>query len=61
MPVPIIDQKKCSLCGICVDICPVEVFLKDENNNIIVSKQKECIGCRACEAQCPKTAIVIKD
>jgi 2-oxoglutarate ferredoxin oxidoreductase subunit delta len=61
MPKPIIDKKRCTSCNICIDICPVEVFSRDKDNKVVVSKPDECIGCRACEAQCPKSAIIIKD
>jgi len=60
MPKPIIDSKKCTACGACVDVCPVNVFSK-EKSRVVVKKPKECIGCRACEAQCPAEAVKIKD
>ncbi len=60
MPKPIIDSSKCSNCGTCVEICPVQVFAK-ENGKVIVKKPSECIGCRACEVQCPEECIKIKD
>ena len=60
MPKPIIDEKKCSKCGTCVEICPMEVFAK-ESDKVVVKKPKECIGCRACEVQCPKSAIKVED
>jgi NAD-dependent dihydropyrimidine dehydrogenase PreA subunit len=68
MPKPIIDKAKCTVCEICIGICPVEVFSiskpsdeTQEKKEIIISKPEECIGCRACEAQCPNSAIVVKD
>ena len=60
MPKPVIDSKKCTKCGTCVDICPVQVFVK-QGDKIVVKKPKECIGCRACEAQCPEEAIKVED
>ena len=60
MPKPVIDSKKCTNCGTCVEICPVEVFAK-EGDKIVVKKPKECIGCRACEVQCPEEAIKVED
>ncbi|MBW2966754.1 4Fe-4S binding protein [Candidatus Woesearchaeota archaeon] len=60
MPKPIIDSNKCSKCGTCIDICPMEVFAK-EKDAVVVKKAKECIGCRACEVQCEKEAIKVED
>jgi len=57
---PIIADKKCNLCGTCVDICPMNV-LKMGDDNIKIAETDECIACRACEAQCEKSAIVVED
>ena len=60
MPKPIIDSEKCTNCGTCVDMCPVQVFKKGEKTAEVVNA-KECIGCRACEAQCPENCITVED
>jgi NAD-dependent dihydropyrimidine dehydrogenase PreA subunit len=60
MPKPIIDAKKCTVCGTCVDTCPVNVFEKKEDK-IEIAKPDDCIGCRACEAACPVQAINVED
>jgi NAD-dependent dihydropyrimidine dehydrogenase PreA subunit len=60
MPKPVIDSKKCTNCGTCVEICPVQVFKKGDKT-AEVDKPNECIGCRACEVQCPEDAIVVED
>ena len=60
MPKPIIDQSKCTKCGTCIGVCPVNVFEKTEDG-VVVAKPEECIGCRACEAQCPEEAIKVED
>ena len=60
MPKPKIDTKKCNLCGTCLEICPMSVF-KKEKDKIVVVKPDDCIGCRACEAQCAQGAIEVED
>ncbi len=60
MPHIKLDRKKCNLCGTCIDICPMGVFEKDEKE-VRVQKAEECIGCRACEAQCEQQAIKVTD
>jgi len=62
MPKPVVDKKKCKGCFLCVEVCPVNVFEKDEKNKKVkIVKPNDCIGCRACEAQCSEGAIKIED
>jgi 2-oxoglutarate ferredoxin oxidoreductase subunit delta len=60
MPKPKIDEKKCTNCGTCIEVCPMGVFEKGEKT-AKVAKPDECIGCRACEVQCPEEAIKVED
>lgn len=60
MEKPVIDDAKCTVCGTCVDVCPVRVFAK-ENDKIVVKEPESCIQCRACEANCPTQAIEVKE
>ncbi|MCK4714954.1 MAG: 4Fe-4S binding protein, partial [Candidatus Aenigmarchaeota archaeon] len=55
-----IDKKKCTDCGTCISICPMDVFGKD-NKEVVVKKPGECIGCKACEVQCPEEAITVEN
>jgi len=55
-----IDLSKCSGEGSCVDVCPVGVY-EIKNKESVAVNADACIGCRACEVQCPNSAIVIED
>ncbi len=61
MPKPVINQSKCNKCGTCVEVCPVDVFTQKEDKTVVVAKPDDCIGCRACEAQCPKQCLKVED
>ena len=56
--IPVIDRKKCTLCGKCVDICAFGA-LSIKNQRVEVNKFL-CEGCGAGEAVCPVNAIVMK-
>ncbi len=57
-----IDLNLCNGCGTCVEVCPVGVYeLKNiggEMKSTAVNPDA-CIVCRACEVQCPQSAIQI--
>ena len=54
---PKIDYNLCKRCEICINICPRNVFLKDDDK--IVPSSGNCNGCRLCELLCPDFAIEI--
>jgi len=60
MPKPVIDQKKCALSKTCMDVCPMEVFA-EQDGKMTTPNADKCIGCKACEVQCPEGAIKVED
>ena len=50
------DEDKCVHCGLCISICPVEVFKFDENWKVIVEAEK-CIHSGVCVKVCPCQAL----
>lgn len=53
----VIDKTKCSLCYLCVRLCPSAVFRID--NSAIAVNESQCILCYGCIRICPKRAISI--
>jgi len=55
---PMIDSKKCTNCGTCVNYCPMG-FFKIVNGKVKVNDKPDgdCLGCEACVAGCPSSAI----
>jgi len=52
---PWIDGEKCIGCGICIDECPVDtIVLEDEKAEILMDG---CIRCGRCHDICPQDAV----
>ena len=50
-----INQEKCTGCGLCVEICPVEaISMEDDKAKIDAEK---CVDCGQCVEECPNEAI----
>ena len=54
---PLVDQKKCNGCGLCLSICSCKGLVL-VNNVITVLETIECDWCTMCEAVCPTGAIL---
>jgi len=53
----VLDQEKCTGCGICVDVCPVNAITL---NDIAEIDKDTCTGCGICLNVCPTQAISLK-
>jgi NAD-dependent dihydropyrimidine dehydrogenase PreA subunit len=53
----VVDQDKCTACGSCVEVCPVEAIVMDEKAKVDADK---CVDCGACVDECPVEAISLK-
>ncbi|UCC33754.1 MAG: 4Fe-4S binding protein [Candidatus Bathyarchaeota archaeon] len=55
-----VDTSKCPPeCQICVDICPSEAIIIDEDKKLVINEEF-CIYCGACRQVCPEDAIEVK-
>lgn len=54
----IIDENKCSSCGLCADVCPCEAISPIGVYKIDLDK---CIDCGECMDSCPSDAIFQTD
>lgn len=56
---PVIDSKKCSLCGECAKACPSSAIVTDQESKTIGINYDECIFCSNCEDVCKNKAVTM--
>ena len=56
---PVIDHKKCTLCGICIDECKTHA-LAVQDEQIIIAQPDLCNYCADCEGVCAQGAIRVE-
>ena len=54
-----IIPEKCTKCGICIEVCPVNAV--DESDEGVTINPISCIGCGVCVPKCPTEAIDLKN
>ena len=50
---------KCVACGVCIEVCPHNVFAMKETS-IEIQHKDRCIECGACAKNCPTEALFVK-
>jgi len=55
---PVTNDELCTLCGHCIDVCPVNAISKV--NDKIVTDANICIKCCACVKECPENARIFE-
>ena len=53
-----IETEKCTGCGLCINVCPHEVF-SVENGKARIADRDACIECGACALNCGPGAISV--
>jgi 2-oxoglutarate ferredoxin oxidoreductase subunit delta len=62
MPVVHIEEAGCRDCGLCVEICPTDVFEAEAQKKIAkVVRQDDCIGCTSCVYLCPSRCLTVSE
>ena len=53
-----IDRTKCTGCGICVELCIMDVIrLDEEEGKAYIAYPEDCQLCYQCELGCPEEAV----
>ncbi len=50
----------CKACGICIELCPDEVFDRDKLGYPVIARPDQCSQCLLCELHCPDFALEVK-
>jgi L-aspartate semialdehyde sulfurtransferase ferredoxin len=54
------DEGRCTHCGMCISICPVEAMCMDPVTRMVSYLPEKCIACGTCIDACPPAAIAFK-
>lgn len=50
---------KCTGCGMCIEVCPHNVFLLN-GKKAVIQDRASCMECGACKMNCPAKAIEVE-
>jgi len=50
------DDEKCIHCGLCISLCPMDVFKLNEEYKVVADVER-CIHCGFCVSACPRKAL----
>ena len=53
-----IDPEKCTRCGHCSEVCPMDV-IRTLGDVAYIAYQQDCMTCFLCEEACPSGAIFV--
>ena len=51
------DAAKCTGCGMCLAVCPREVF-RASDGKVALASRNACMECGACRRNCPSGALM---
>jgi len=53
------NEERCTHCGACVTICPVDAFVVDPATRRVEFHENKCIACELCIKACPVRAMEV--
>jgi nitroreductase/NAD-dependent dihydropyrimidine dehydrogenase PreA subunit len=56
---PILDTEKCIACGLCAQVCGLDVIIRNGNDRPTINHDAYCHACGHCVAICPQNALSI--
>ena len=54
------NEGRCTHCGACVTICPVDAFVVDPVSRVVDFHETKCIACELCIKTCPVRAMEVR-
>lgn len=60
MTQPTLDQEKCTACGLCAEVCGLDVIVHNGNTCPTINRDAYCHACGHCVAICPQNALSIQ-
>lgn len=57
--IEVVSRQRCIECGLCVKVCPTNVFDRTETGLPVIARQEDCQTCFICEAYCPADALYV--
>ncbi|MDF1524650.1 MAG: glutamate synthase-related protein [bacterium] len=55
------DEDRCIQCRVCERQCSFDVYTHDDDNDVMVHKEKNCVACQRCAVLCPTNALTIRN
>lgn len=56
-----LERALCKGCGICIALCPKNVFDADIEGKPLTARADACIGCKLCQYRCPDFALKVEE
>lgn len=57
--IEVIDPERCTSCGLCAQVCPMNVFTLRPDGFPVIADKDSCQTCFQCETYCPADALFV--